>query len=152
MEPIRQVVDDGRKEQIAAYHLSSIYPDWRYYSTPRFYFSDFHLTKAWGDGRENYIGDLEIKWLKTGLSDGAVFPFEKLQKLVIAPPYTDGTDCFHRICFRFSDATAIIPVMHLAGDIPVWNLRHDTQERDLVIKLEPERLNSYLIPLVIPEQ
>jgi hypothetical protein len=149
LEPIRQVSNDGRKEQVTAYHLAQLYPDWRFYTTPRFYFSDFHLTKAWGDGRENYIGDLEIKWLKNPIADGAVFPFEKLQKLIISPPYTDGEECFHRICFRFSDATAIVPVRELAADIPVWNIRHDTQERDLVIKLNADRFSNWKVSVII---
>lgn len=149
MEPIRQVNDDGRKEDIVAYHLAKKYPDWRFYPTPRFYFSDFHLNHSWGNGRENYIGDLEVKWLKTGIEEGAIFPFEKLQKLMIAPPFTDSPDVFHRICFRFNDDTSVIPASYISHIIPRWNVRMDTQERDLVIDVPVQTLQFHSLGMVI---
>ena len=151
MEPIRQVAGDGGREDVVAIDLCDIYPNWRFYPTPRFYFSDFHLNYSWGNGRENYIGDLEVKWLRNRWEDGAIFPFEKLQKLFIAPPFTDGDEVFHRICFRFSNNTAIIPVNVLGGIVPRWNVRHDTQERDLVIDIPYQTLAPYLINHTIVE-
>jgi len=152
MEPIRQVGDDGAKEAAVTRELYNFYPEWRFYPTPRFYFSDFHLNHSWGNGRENYIGDLEVKWLRSPWQDGAIFPFEKLQKLVIAPPFTDGDDVFHRICFRFSNETAIIPVKVLAGLQPRWNVRQDTQERDLVVDISWETVQQYALGLVINDK
>ena len=152
MEPIRQVGGDGAKEAAVTRELYNFYPEWRFYPTPRFYFSDFHLNHSWGNGRENYIGDLEVKWLRSPWQDGAIFPFEKLQKLVIAPPFTDGDDVFHRICFRFSNETAIIPVKVLAGLQPRWNVRQDTQERDLVVDISWETVQQYALGLVINDK
>lgn len=151
MEPIRQVAGDGGREDVVAIALCERYPDWRFYPTPRFYFSDFHLNQSWGNGRENYIGDLEVKWLRNSHEEGAIFPFEKLQKLMIAPPFTDGSEVFHRICFRFNDDTAIIPVRNLGHLVPCWNVRRDTNERDLVVDIPYQMLAHYLIGLVITE-
>jgi hypothetical protein len=89
LEPIRQIASDGKREQIAAKALTDYFINWKLYSTPRFFFTDFHITVMHGNGRENYIGDLEIKWLKTDSSKPAIFPFNKLQQIMIAPPYTD---------------------------------------------------------------
>ena len=149
MEPIRQVGNDGVKESAVIAELYKFYPEWRFYPTPRFYFSDFHLNHAYDNGRENYIGDLEIKWLGSPWEQGAIFPFEKLQKLIISPPFTDGDDVFHRICFRFNNETAIIPVKILAGMQPRWNIRNDTQERDLVIDISPDIVQKYLLNVTI---
>ena len=88
LEPIRQVAGDGKREQIAAKVLMEYFVNWKLYPTPRFFFTDFHITVMQGQGRENYIGDLEIKWLKTDSSKAAIFPFNKLQQIMIAPPYT----------------------------------------------------------------
>lgn len=151
MEPIRQVDSDGKREDIAAVALSGIYPDWRFYGTPRYYFADFHLTKDHGNGRENYMGDLEIKWLRSSSNQVAVFPFNKLQQMMIAPPYTDGVDVYHRICFRFADGTSIIPARILTGQIPYFHVRQDTQERDLVVAFNAREYPQYWHNLVINE-
>ena len=115
LEPIRQVGGDGRRETAAVHALSRLYPNWRFYPTPRFYFTDFHLTWLHDNGRENYLGDIEIKWLSIDSSIPAIFPFNKLQQMLISPPYLDNPDTFHRICFRFTDGTLLIPVKELAG-------------------------------------
>jgi len=83
LEPIRQVASDGKRERIAAAALEQYFQDWKLYGTPRFYFSDFHICLQWGNGRENYIGDLEVKWLKIDSSKPAIFPFNKLQQMMI---------------------------------------------------------------------
>ncbi len=151
MEPIRQVAGDGARERATESALRHIKPEWKLYPTPRFYFSDYHINHDWGNGRENYIGDLEVKWLRSEVANGAVFPFQKLQKLMIAPPHTEGFGVFHRILFRFSDNAAIIPVKELAALIPRWHIRGDTQERDLVVDANYSTLQPYLLNTVITE-
>jgi len=151
LEPIRQVPNDGRREQIAADFLSRYNPQWKFYPTPRYYFTDFHMTKQHGNGRENYIGDMEIKWLRIDSSRPAIFPFNKLQNMLIAPPYTDDPEVFHRICFRFTDGTMIIPASQLAYQVPQFHVRQDTQERDLVIYVHRSNYEQYWKDLVIEE-
>ena len=151
LEPIRYVHGDGKREQIVADFLSAHNPSWKFYNTPRFYFTDFHMTKLHGNGRENYIGDMEIKWLKTDSSRAAIFPFNKLQNMLIAPPYTDDPEVFHRICFRFSDGTMIVPVSQLAHLVPTFHVRNDTQERDLVVYVNRSEYQRYWKDLVIKE-
>jgi hypothetical protein len=150
LEPIRQVGGDGKREKIMAARLSEIYP-WKFYSTPRFYFTDYHVTKKQDEYRENYIGDIEIKWLRSDSSKPAIFPFNKLQQLLIAPPYTDGSDCFHRICFRFSDGLLIIPARELGYLIPTWHVRWDTQERDLVVYVDANQFKRYWVNVIVNE-
>ena len=151
MEPIRQVYGDGKREKIVAARLAELYP-WKFYNTPRFYFTDYHVTELHGNDRENYIGDIEIKWLKSDSSKPAIFPFNKLQQMLIAPPYTDGAECFHRICFRFSDGIMIVPARELGGIVPVFHTRWDTKERDLVIFVDASEFKHYWIDEVINEE
>ncbi len=80
LEPIRQVAGDGKREKVAAIALAEYFKGWKLYATPRFFFTDFHITLMHGNGRENYIGDLEIKWLKTDSTKPAIFPFNKHSK------------------------------------------------------------------------
>ena len=151
MEPIRQVAGDGRREQVMAQRLAEIYP-WKFYDTPRFYFTDFHITKLHDHGRENYIGDLELKWLKSDSSRPAIFPFNKLQQMLIAPPYTDGVDCYHRICFRFTDGLLIMPARELGSLIPVFHTRWDTQERDLVVFVHASDYAQHWVSEIVNEE
>lgn len=151
LEPIRQVNADGKREKIAAKMLTDYFINWKLYPTPRFFFTDFHITVMQTQGRENYIGDLEIKWLKTDSSKPAIFPFNKLQQIMIAPPYTDSDFSYHRICFRFSDGISVIPAKLLAGIEPVFHTRWDTKERDLVVFFNAREYPEYWHNLVINE-
>lgn len=151
LEPIRQVAGDGKREKIAAAALESYFQGWKLYGTPRFYFSDFHICLQWGNGRENYIGDLEVKWLKTDSSKPAIFPFNKLQQMMIAPPYTDNEHSYHRIVFRYSDGISVIPARLLAGTEPVFHTRWDTKERDLVVFYNAYDYPEYWHNLIINE-
>lgn len=151
MEPIRYVYGDGIREGIMAQRLSQLYP-WKFYDTPRFYFTDFHITQLHAGGRENYIGDIEIKWLKSDSSKPAIFPFNKLQQMLIAPPYTDGVDVYHRICFRFSDGLLIIPARELGSLIPQFHTRWDTQEHDLVIFVQASDYAKYWVAEIVNEE
>lgn len=150
MEPIRQVHNDNRKEQIVKQWLEQR-TKWRLFPTPKFFFTDFHINLLGEGGRENYIGDLEIKWLKSGSDSPAIFPFNKLQQMVIAPPYADSPEIFHRVLIRYNNATAVIPVKELARLIPEKHTRRDTNETDMVVKIYSADFAKYLRPLVIPE-
>jgi hypothetical protein len=132
-EPIRQVGGDGVRENLIAQALAELYKGWKFYSTPRFYFTDYHVTRVSEGGRENYLGDLEVKWLNIPSTTTAIFPFNKLQQMLIAPPYVDNYETYHRICFRFTDGLLLIPAQQLAHLMPEFYTRKDTQERDLVV-------------------
>jgi hypothetical protein len=150
MEPIRQVWGDNRREAVVAQHLTHLAP-WKLIPTPKFYFTDFHIQRVYDNGRENYIGDLEIKWLNSSSQYPAIFPFNKLQQMMIAPPYTDNAESFHRICFRFSDGLMIIPAKKLAHLQPALHTRKDTDETDLVVWVNVEEFFNYFRPIVINE-
>jgi hypothetical protein len=150
MEPIRQVWGDNRREAVVAQHLTNLAP-WKLIPTPKFYFTDFHIQRIYDNGRENYIGDLEIKWLNSSSQYPAIFPFNKLQQMMIAPPYTDNAESFHRICFRFSDGVMIVPAKKLAHLQPALHTRKDTDETDLVVWVNVEEFFNYFRPIIINE-
>jgi hypothetical protein len=150
MEPIRQVYGDNQRENVVAQYLASILP-WKFIPTPKFYFTDFHIQRIYDHGRENYIGDIEIKWLNSSSEYPAIFPFNKLQQMMIAPPYTDNADSYHRICFRFSDGLMIVPVKKLAHLQPALHTRKDTNETDLVVWVYVKDFAQYFKPIVISE-
>lgn len=148
MEPIREVHGDVHKEQRLANFLTSKLP-WHLFPTPKFYFTDYHINKLQPNGRQNYIGDLEIKWLNSPSTYPAIFPFNKLQQMLIAPPYTDSPDSYHRICFRFTDGLMIIPAKAIAHLQPAIHTRKDTNETDLVIWVRVDEFISYFKPYVV---
>ena len=148
MEPIRQVQSDNDKEQRLANYLQQALP-WSLFPTPKFYFTDFHINKLYDNGRQNDIGDLEIKWLNIPSTSPAIFPFNKLQQLLIAPPYTDSPESYHRICFRFTDGLMIIPAKALAHLQPTVHTRRDTNETDLVIWVRVDEFLQWFRPIVV---
>ena len=81
LEPIREVVSDNAKERAMAAFLQEAMK-WELFPTPKFYFTDFHIQRVYDNGRENYIGDLEIKWLNSSSQYPAIFPYNKLQILI----------------------------------------------------------------------
>ena len=151
MEPVRQVWGDNRREEVMAKTLVQYQP-WRLIPTPKFYFTDFHIQRVYDNGRENYIGDLEIKWLNSGSQYSAIFPFNKLQQMIIAPPYTDNAESFHRICFRFSDGLMLIPAKKLAHLQPQLHTRKDTDETDLVVFVHVSEFQNYFKAIVVNER
>lgn len=148
MEPIREVAGDNQRENRLAAYLQQALP-WSLFPTPKFYFTDFHINRLHDNGRQNYIGDLEIKWLNSPSTSPAIFPFNKLQQLLIAPPYTDSPDSFHRICFRFNDGLMIVPAKALARLQPTVHTRRDTNETDLVIWVRVDEFLQWFRPIVI---
>lgn len=150
LEPIREVASDNARERTLAAFLEQ-HMGWELFPTPRFFFVDFHILKLFDNGRKNYIGDLEIKWLKIDSSYPAIFPFNKLQQMLIAPPYTDSPDSFHRVCIRYTDGLMMIPVKELAHLKPELHTRKDTNETDLVIKIYAKDYAKYFRNIVIEE-
>jgi len=146
-EPIRQVWQDDWRSQVVAQGLHEIYPNWFFYPTPPFYFMDYHIQHRRSNGRENYIGDLEVKWLNQPASRPVKFPFQKLQKMLMTSPYNDNA--YHRICFRFNDGLLLIPAVQLGGIIPEWTTRHDTGEYDLNVIFRVENYSDYWIEKVV---
>jgi hypothetical protein len=148
MEPIRQVEGDISREQRLAKFLEGKL-GWSLFPTPKFYFTDYHINKLYPHGRQNYIGDLEIKWLNSPSTYPAIFPFNKLQQLLIAPPYTDSAESYHRICFRFTDGLMMLPAKELAKLQPTLHTRRDTNETDLVVWVRVDEYIQWFKPFVI---
>lgn len=150
LEPIREIASDNAKERVVAKYLEQ-YMNWELFPTPKFFFVDFHILKLYDNGRKNYIGDLEIKWLNIPSNVPAIFPFNKLQQMLIAPPYTDSPESFHRICFRFTDGLLMLPAKELAQIQPEIHTRRDTNETDLVIRVNVFDYMRYFKNVVIQE-
>jgi len=148
IQPIRQVNSDFTRELKVATYLEKVMP-WSLTATPKFYFTDYHINRLYGNGRENYIGDLEIKWLNTSSNQIVIFPYNKLQLMAAVPVYTDSLDSYHRICFRFIDGLLLLPALNLLPLQPVLFTRQDTQETDLVIKLQVSNYKDYFRPVKI---
>jgi len=71
--------------------------------------------------------------------------------MLIAPPYTDSPDSFHRICFRFNDGMMIVPAKDLARIVPEVHTRKDTNETDMVIKVLVSDYTRYFKPIIVNE-
>lgn len=145
MEAIRQVAADFGREQRLASYLEKVMP-WSLTSTPKFYFTDYHINKREGQGRETYIGDLEIKWLNSSSTQPAIFSYNKLQLMAAVPVYTDHKESYHRVCFRFTDGLLLVPALALLRLPPVLFTRSDTNETDLVIKVQAKDFASGFRP------
>ena len=107
MEAIRVTQADYGREARLANYLQMRLP-WVLTPTPKFYFTDYHINRKHDNGRENYIGDLELKWLNTPSELPAIFSYNKLQLMTAVPVYTDTPESYHRVCFRFSDGILLI--------------------------------------------
>jgi hypothetical protein len=88
VEPIRQVQGDTNKEQRVANFISQKMP-WSLFPTPKFYFTDYHINRKHDNGRENYIGDLEIKWLNSPSTAPCNLSLQQITN-------DDGSACLHR--------------------------------------------------------
>lgn len=148
MEPIREVAGDVGKEQRLANFLQQKMP-WSLFPTPKFYFTDYHINRLHEQGRQNYIGDLEIKWLNSPSTSPAIFPYNKLQMMLAVPVYTDSPESYHRICFRFTDGLMMIPAKAIAHLQPTLHTRRDTNETDLVVWVRVDEFLSYFKPFVV---
>ena len=120
MEPIRQTDYLYKKEAIIAAHLELTLP-WILTPTPKFYFSDYHITEKSGE-RGNYIGDLELKWFNCPSSFEVNFDYEKIQIMAgIHIPGADNPSAYHRVCFRFDDGLLMLPINALDHLKPTIN-------------------------------
>jgi hypothetical protein len=152
VEPIRQVSGDGTREQKVAHYLSETY-SWDLYSTPKYYFIDFLVNKNHGNGYANYIGGLEVKWMKRPVNSEVKFPYQKLQQIWLTEPTTDRPDAFNRICIRYTDALLLIPAHVLRCLDPIFGLtRSDTNEHDFNVHFNAAvDFPDYILPVVIDE-
>ena len=150
LEPIREIQSDNAKERAMAEFLQRKM-NWELFPTPKFYFTDFHILQLYENGRKNYIGDLEIKWLNISSDYPAIFPFNKLQQMIIAPPYTDSPTSYHRVCFRFTDGVLMLPVASLSHLQPEVHTRKDTGETDLVVRVRAADFGQYFRSVVVQE-
>lgn len=146
MEPIRQVVSDYNREHRLAGYFEQALP-WVLTPTPKFYFTDYHINKKEPGNRQTYIGDLEIKWLNTASSFGSVFNYNKLQLMAAVPVYTDTSDSYHRVCFRFTDGILLVPALSLMRLKPMLFTRQDTAETDMVVKVNVNDFRSCFRPV-----
>lgn len=151
-EPIREVGADNVRERLVKEVIEKHAP-WKLWPTPRYYFTDFHINQVQPNNRENYIGDLEVKWLRSSSDKSCLFPFNKLQNMLIAPPYTDDPKVFHRILFRFTDGISIVPAMALATCIPRIIVRNDGDkpEPDYAVEVSVETIKRGFKPILIQE-
>jgi len=78
-EPIRQVWQDGKREQLVADYLATA-NGWEFYKTPRYYFVDYLVNKLKPNGYANYIGGVEVKWMRSHSGTEVKFPYQKLQR------------------------------------------------------------------------
>ena len=152
IEPIRQVWQDGKREQLVADYLAKEY-NWAFYPTPRYYFVDYLVNKLKPNGYANYIGGVEIKWMKSHAGSEVKFPYQKLQRMWLTEPLDDNPEAYNRIVIRYTDALLVIPARLLRSIPPVYGLsRADTQEHDFNIHfIATEDFPDYLEPIVIAE-
>ena len=152
IEPIRQVWQDGKREQLVADYLAKEY-NWAFYPTPRYYFVDYLVNKLKPNGYAKYIGGVEIKWMKSHAGSEVKFPYQKLQRMWLTEPLDDNPEAYNRIVIRYTDALLVIPARLLRSIPPVYGLtRADTQEHDFNIHfIATEDFPDYLEPIVIAE-
>jgi hypothetical protein len=149
MEAIRATQADYSREARLANYLQTRLP-WVLTPTPKFYFTDYHINRKYDTGRENYIGDLELKWLNTSSEMPAYFSYNKLQLMAAMPVYTDSPESYHRVCFRFNDGILLVPAKALMRfNEPTWFTRFDTGETDLVIRVNAKDYGKWLSTEVV---
>ena len=143
VEAIRQTEYLYKKEALIAAHLELTLP-WILTPTPKFYFSDYHITEKAGD-YGNYIGDLELKWVNGPSSIPVHFDYEKIQIMAgIRIPGADNPSAYHRVCFRFDDGLLMLPINALdhlkpsinTGKQPGYNYGRPAR---LVVKIQAEQ-------------
>ena len=139
-EPIRQTFADSKRERLVAAVIEKQFPNLVLHGTPPFHPTDFHVSCMADSAKLTYVCDLEVKWFKHSSERAGVFNFNKLQVIMSLPPKTDVK---HRICFRFDDGLLIVPAWYLAGLTPYWFTRGDTDETDLVVKVDKTNLMRF---------
>lgn len=128
--PIWQNSNDSSNERKVADKLAELL-GWKFYTTPRFHWCDYHVNQTSKGGYENYIGDIEIKWMGIPSTEEVRFPLEKLQKLWMTEPMYDNPEAYNRVCIRYTDGLLLIPAKRLRMIEPQLSLtRADTGEMD----------------------
>lgn len=138
---------DKARETLIAKKLLAMWPNLQLLATPRFHPTDFHVT-----GPNGYMGDLEIKWYNKPASEAVVFNYNKWQNLYLLDSVLQRPQA-HRIVIRFDDGLLVMPVTALAGRTPTMFTRHDTGERDLVLRIAVGELpDHYWHDVTVKEQ
>jgi hypothetical protein len=149
VQPIKETQQgQDRQIRVAAY-LMSIYP-WYLCPTPRFYFTDYHINKLQGLGRENYIGDLEIKWADKPSSEPYPIPYTKIQQMLALPLHRDLPDSYHRILIRYTDGLLMLNVEMLRDLRPVLYTFPGVDEiKKLYVFVNASDFFPYFKPIII---
>jgi hypothetical protein len=71
--------------------------------------------------------------------------------MIICPPYNENYNIYHRICFRFDDGLLLVPVLEMAHLIPQFDIRYDTNERDLNVHITCKKFEKHWIDKVVNE-
>jgi hypothetical protein len=149
VQPIKETQLGLDREARVASYLTTTYP-WVLTSTPKFYFTDYHINERNGLQYENYIGDLEIKWLNTPSSERALFSFSKVQQMSILPLYKDLPNAAHRVLFRFTDGLLMLPVDALQTLKPFLFRQNGPDElTKLVVQVQAKDYLPYFKPIII---
>ena len=149
MQPIKETQQgQDRQSRVAAY-LMSKYP-WILTPTPKFYFTDYHINKIQGLGRENYIGDLEIKWADKPSSEPYPIPFTKVQQMSLLPLHRDLPDSYHRVLIRYEDGLLMLNVEMLRDLRPVlYTLPGVDEIKKLYVFVKAADYFPYFKPIII---
>lgn len=139
VEPIRQTSMDQRREALIAMAIEREWPEYVLNRTPPFHPTDYHASKFNKNGLLEYVFDFEMKWFNQPSNRAAFFNFNKLQNILILPPFRGAK---HHLAFRYDDGIFIIPAWTLAYEKPFWFTRKDTEERDLVVKVDKFAIQS----------
>ena len=149
MQPIKETQQgQDRQSRVAAY-LMSKYP-WILTPTPKFYFTDYHINKIQGLGRENYIGDLEIKWADKPSSEPYPIPFTKVQQMSLLPLHRDLPDSYHRVLIRYEDGLLMLNVEMLRDLRPVmYTFPGQDELKKLYVFVNASDFFQYFKPIII---
>lgn len=151
-EPIRHRFIDSTRERLVAEVLSNKF-NWEFYPTPRYYFMDYLVNQNQANGYANFIGGLEIKWMRGPADSEVKFPYQKLQQMWLSEPANDRPDSYNRIVIRYTNGLLLAPAKVFKRFDPIFGLtRADTNEHDFNIHFNAKQdLPEYLLPIVINE-
>ena len=135
------------ESKIASY-LTTVNP-WVLTSTPKFYFTDYHINEKNGI-YENYLGDLEIKWVNASSDRSVLFSFTKVQQMSLLPLFKDLPNAGHRVLFRYTDGLLMMPIEVLQTLRPFrfCPYANNTKEQ-LVVEVQARDHLQYFEPIII---
>ena len=149
MEAIRVTQADYGREARLANYLQTRLP-WVLTPTPKFYFTDYHINRKHDNGRENYIGDLEIKWADKPSSEPYPIPFTKVQQMSLLPLHRDLPDSYHRVLIRYEDGLLMLNVEMLRDLRPVmYTFPGQDELKKLYVFVNASDFFPYFKPIII---